>query len=614
MLNSLNVSHTGLNAAKIAVENVSNNIANESTPGYKKRVVQLSELERMDGRFTGRGVSANSAYRVTSQYMYDKLMSENTKSNYYDKLSTMLGNVESIFQETEDSGFSSDLNRYFQSLENLRSNPNSQVYRTTLVSNANAMVESLNNLYSAVKQQQKLEKEDLGENVKIVNDILQEIGLLNEKMGKLNEVSNDLLDKRDQLELELSKYVDVSVDRRDDQYELKIASVVAVRFNTNIRDVSINEEKINQVDKYIKDNNIDSNIEFADGFGINDKISYKLNNEHEVTVSFGESIVDANGNSVDLGSGTNVVDSTNYLRALVYKINNDANMKEHVNAYNGTRYLSSGQLITDNTKDNYLRIEAKTAGLDGSFEGRITIIESDGVDETNRDAFYKNEYQSTDAQDRAFLAVYNEEVNLKSGIIKAQTENLTSDNGNNKYQVYLDKLDDFAQTLADLSDSYINSGNDNYIYGEASSDENLGDINKLGLFSGSSVKNLTFHQNKVNDLTQEDLDYLATIQWKKDLSFTGKAQDSSDINVSSLQEFFQNIKISISSNKEANDFLMDTQESVKQSLQTSYDQLVKVDKDEEMLNLMKFQAAYTANAKIVTAIDEMIQVLLGLKR
>lgn len=28
---------------------------------------------------------------------------------------------------------------------------------------------------------------------------------------------------------------------------------------------------------------------------------------------------------------------------------------------------------------------------------------------------------------------------------------------------------------------------------------------------------------------------------------------------------------------------------------------------------MKFQAVYTANAKIVTAIDEMIQTLLGLK-
>ena len=79
MLSTLGVSQSGLNAAKIAVENVSNNIANENTVGYKKRVVQLSELEQMNSGFTGRGVSADNAYRITSQYMYDKLISENSK-------------------------------------------------------------------------------------------------------------------------------------------------------------------------------------------------------------------------------------------------------------------------------------------------------------------------------------------------------------------------------------------------------------------------------------------------------------------------------------------------------------------------------------------------------
>ena len=31
--------------------------------------------------------------------MYDKLISENTKSNYYDKLSDMLGSVEAILKK-----------------------------------------------------------------------------------------------------------------------------------------------------------------------------------------------------------------------------------------------------------------------------------------------------------------------------------------------------------------------------------------------------------------------------------------------------------------------------------------------------------------------------------
>ncbi len=146
MLSTLNVSQTGLNAAKIAVENVSNNIANENTPGYKKRVVQISELEQMDARFAGRGVNVDGTFRITSQYVYDKLISENSKLNYYDKLSNMLGNVESVFKETTDSGFTADLNRYYQAVENLRSNPNSQIFKTALQNQGKILVESLQNL------------------------------------------------------------------------------------------------------------------------------------------------------------------------------------------------------------------------------------------------------------------------------------------------------------------------------------------------------------------------------------------------------------------------------------------------------------------------------------
>ena len=81
-----------------------------------------------------------------------------------------------------------------------------------------------------------------------------------------------------------------------------------------------------------------------------------------------------------------------------------------------------------------------------------------------------------------------------------------------------------------------------------------------------------------------------------------------------LTIFSTELKVDVAADKENTDFLKETQSNVKQSIQSSYDQLTKVDKDEEMLNLIKFQAAYTANAKIVTVIDEMLQTLLGLKR
>lgn len=1055
MLGMLNVSQSGLNAARIAVENVSNNIANENTPGYKKRVVQLNELEQIDSRFSGRGVSATGTYRVTSQYMYDKLISENSKSNYYDKMSSMLDNVESIFTETLDSGFSSDLNRYFQSIENLRTNPNSEIYKTTLKNEANILVESLSNLYTSVEKQQEAEKNNLYTNVDKINSLLKEIGVVNDKLTKYDTLSNDLLDKRDQLELELSNYVDISVNHENGYYELKIAGEAAISNNTNVRNIELNEEQIKQVDKFILENSNTeaSSITFADNkFNDEDVLVYKLNNEFEVSVKFGEEIFDANGEKVDLGDGTNVVSDKNYTRALVYKINTNADTKDLVTAYNGSYIVDeNGLKTTKDYKDNYLRIEALGSGLDAAFDGRIyveehpsltyskyspqegdiislenvidnsdlslalqdsnkftnngngtftatvnageirlvdgesiqktfiggeviiatsvqpnsdlsnalrdtdkftpngdgtytatslagtvkidmdesitidspvsvsfssgdvidinnatinlgstletylydtavfqelspgsglfkALVSSDGTatdtsgnsvnnialeknesisilnievldvgvpsipagsivkvdnlingsslsnllndfskftpngdgtftiklsngsisqsdfnltgsenisitlsqelslpnnfsytapasydssmisnmeldgtpvlwdsvngvvtdtsnntisltdnailtfdvtgtvdgnkvdikagdivtiinedssngtllsesilssgnwvdngdgtyiaienqtltlddaldkigvtrninlsdsqikgqdgpgneikervdittainfDETSftgtvvRNTTFKNEAESTDAESKISMEIYGKEITLNSGIIKAQIDNLSSDSYNNKFQAYLDKLDSFAQTLSDISDTYIKNGANDYTYGDTASDGSSGTTKSIGLFNGSSVKSLKFNKNIVNDLTQEKLDYLATIQWKSDLSFDGMGQNSNSEKSISLVDFFRDLRVDVASDNENNSFLKETHKNVKESLQSSYDQLTKVDKDDEMINLIKFQAAYTANAKLVTIIDEMLQTLLGMKR
>ena len=644
MLSTLGVSQSGLNAAKIAVENVSNNIANENTVGYKKRVVQLSELEQMNSGFTGRGVSADNAYRITSQYMYDKLISENSKLNYYSKSSSMLSSVEAIFKETTNSGLSAELNRYYQSVENLRTNPNSQVYKTALQNQGTVLVESLQNIYTSVEKQQKNEKSELYTNVGDVNDTLKQIGIINEKIGKFGE-TNDLLDKRDQLELELSNYADITVSRDDGFYELKISGQTAISNNTNVKTLNVVEENTLQKDKfnYTKFNTITNTtdifnpLKYNDDFTLrttnaldtNDVITYKLNNEFDVSVTIGEFIPDVTKPkdiitglhpNVDFdGDGTpDAVNVDNSIRALAFKINTNANTKDLVTAYNGDYSIdANGNKITNDSKDNYLRIESKFGGIQNQFDDRITIERRDNADPTKvvaRESIYKNDLESSDGESKIYLAINEKEVPIKSGILKAQVENLSSELTSNKFQNYLDKLDAFVQTLSDISEKYIKTSTGEYIYGEAASDESTGVINSIGLFSGSSIKTLKFNENLVNDLTQDKLDYLATIQWKTDISYEGKGQLASSNQKSSLLEFYRDIKVNVSADKENIDFSKNTQTSVKMSIQSSYDQLTKVDKDEEMLDLIKFQAAYTANAKIVTVLDEMLQTLLGLKR
>ncbi len=618
MLNALNVAHTGLIASKTAVEGVSNNIANSNTKGYKKRVIDLHELSSTDGSLIGRGVTSNNAYRITSEYMYDNLLTETSKANYYNEISRMVGNIESVLKETDSSGFSSDFNRYFQAIENLRSNPNSQIYKTTLKTQANILVESIKNLYTAIEKEEALTKKSLDDNIKEVNTLIHEIGQVNKEIQRSSTVSNDLLDKRDELEVKLAKYVDIKVDRRDDDYQLRIGGQIAIRYNTNIRDIKIIENKTHQVDKYnvldANENPISSTHNAV--FDNNDTFTFKLNNEHEVQVEFGTYVVDASGNNVDLDGDGNadLIDNNNYIRALKYKINNDEEMSQLVNAYNGNyAFDENNNKVDSNSSDKFLVLESTIKGLEGKFDGRISLIEKIGTVVSNRDAFYKNDIDNKKATQGISISIFGKEVSLKKGIIQAQTDNLTSTSSNNKIIDYKNKMNDFARALSDITNKYVKIDNNyNYVHGHAASDEYDGDksIKSIGLFNGSSVKTLKFNENLVNDLDQSDLDYLSKHQWKKDIGFDGKAQNGSHKYATSFTEFFQEIRVNVASDKENNEFLLTTQKAIRQSLQNYYDQIVKVDQDEEMMNLIKFQAAYTANAKIITVVDEMLDTLL----
>jgi len=219
MLNILNVAQTGLKTSQTQVENVMNNLVNEHTPGYKKRVVNVSELDHADSRLTGRGILTEGVARTTNMYMYQNLISEESKLSGSNQLNSMLSDIESIFYETDDAGLSADINRYFKSIENLRTSPQNEVYKNDLENNAKVIVSDLQTLYKGIEDAEDRTLLNVRENVAEVNSLLKEIGNLSKKISETTGGSpNDLLDKRDNLEKELAKYVDVEISR-DEHYQ-----------------------------------------------------------------------------------------------------------------------------------------------------------------------------------------------------------------------------------------------------------------------------------------------------------------------------------------------------------------------------------------------------------
>lgn len=727
MIGALNVAQTGLAASKYAVENVANNITNESTPGYKKRVVNFSEINNVSmsaGQGVGYGLS-----RVTSEFLYGNLVTETTRLSYNEEVSQILENTEALFSETDDSGFSANLNRYYQAVENMRSEPSNEIYQTDLANNGEFLVESMQKLYEGIERIQLVKEEELKANVTKVNSILNDIGEINEQMANYDEVSIEMLDKRDNLESELAKYVDIESTNYNNEYELKIAGQTAVRYSTNIRSIALENVETPQIDRF--------SVKGSDGIALDSIKNYEDENGAIQSQSYSDGdIISYTFNATDTVSvqigGTNLAGETitedNLTRSLVLEINNNPQIRSYITAYNGEpKFDDSGNLI-ESSKDEFLYISSDHDGLGGKFDSRISIESIDESSNVDRKNIYKSELSSEEATNKNSLTIFGSEVDLSSGILKAQIEYTDSTNSANQLESFKNQLDTFANTLTDLSKSYYKDDiSGDYIYGEKAGDElyqmdeygsstanisisdptnissmtiniagtdytlnngaasptsltNLAielqtdiqnqidnkievkvnadssglifidadgrefstenfkgldntsitvvdenDINvseanyeytkfELDLFSGSNVKTMKFNSEVINSLDQTDLDYLASIQWKDDVSFDGKAQNPNSNDTVSMSEFYQSVRVSVSSQKESADFVLNTQMEVKQSLEATYTSIVSVDKDQEMTALIQFQAAYTASAKLITVVDEMLQTLLSIKR
>jgi flagellar hook-associated protein 1 FlgK len=413
--------------------------------------------------------------------------------------------------------------------------------------------------------------------------------------------------------------MEISVDRSE-TYSLDIGNMTAVRYDTNVHEVRIVQDNQTQKDVYATDDNVSTLVDGAT-WGAGDSLTYSYDKDTQITVTAGEVLNEAAlGYDID-GSGSitgNVtVDKDNIVRALVAKINTNSTTGNFVTAYNGqysTDQNGNKAPLQPTNRDHYLIIESKKETLEGTFEGRIIVTDNDKQDLAGNPIAYevtKNTKKSVEAANDFHLEIFDEKLILTGGKMKPILENLNTLDANNKFDKYKDMLDNFAKSLSDITESYIFLGDSEFVSGEQASLVHK-DVDKkqhIGLFEGATVKTLSFNDSQVGQLTQQNLDYLATIHWNENINIDGDKNTGT-----SFSKYLQSIRVTVSADKENVDYLKETQEAVTQSLQLTYDKLVKVDKDDEMVNLIKFQAAYEANAKLITVVDEMLATILGMKR
>lgn len=80
-----------------------------------------------------------------------------------------------------------------------------------------------------------------------------------------------------------------------------------------------------------------------------------------------------------------------------------------------------------------------------------------------------------------------------------------------------------------------------------------------------------------------------------------------------LEGFYRSVTTQIATDGEKAISSYDNSNALYNTVYSEYQSISGVNVDEELINLMKFQTAYNANAKIISTIDQMLDTLLGIK-
>jgi flagellar hook-associated protein 1 FlgK len=209
-------SRDSLLAHQAAIDITGANVANVNTPGYTRQQTILQSLGNVNIKdaCTQIGVTVDRVERMYDSYIESQISDQSQKSSYSDTLLSGLQNIESVLDDTQGGGLSSQLNKFWSAWDNLSNNPTGTVERSTLVSAA----ESLTDMLASYKRDLDSITTDMNRNIENIvpeiNSKAEEIRSLNEKIlgtgGSDYGNANDLLDKRSQALKELSSLVNIT--------------------------------------------------------------------------------------------------------------------------------------------------------------------------------------------------------------------------------------------------------------------------------------------------------------------------------------------------------------------------------------------------------------------
>ena len=210
----LDLSVRTMSTYQSAIDIASQNISNAGSPDYSRQKVVLASETVNNGQ--GAGVKIQDISRIRNEILDGQLRKYQSSYSDSTKRSEILEKLEAIIGEPSEDGLSTYFTEFFNSWDELSTNPTSTQLRLNVVKKSKQLSERFKDQIDGFSEIQYLIQKEANVQVEQINGYLKEIHGLNQKVYE-SEVrgveSNDLKDQRDKLIDSLSQLVNVSVNK-----------------------------------------------------------------------------------------------------------------------------------------------------------------------------------------------------------------------------------------------------------------------------------------------------------------------------------------------------------------------------------------------------------------
>lgn len=235
----------GLSASQAALDVISNNVDNANTPGYSRQVASLSSSQSIgltgEGPIStqiGTGVQVEQITRIRNGFLDTQYQQQNQSVGNWTVQQNTLNQVTAIVNEPSSTGLSTVMQNFWNAWSQLGSNPGSLSAATQLQQDGATVTSTLNQMGQQYAQLTSDLVSQRKTTVDQVNSDLSQIAAVNQEIQAVQNIGgqpNDLLDQRGKLLDSLSNLVDVKTSTASDgsfQVSIGSSNALAVQGNT----------------------------------------------------------------------------------------------------------------------------------------------------------------------------------------------------------------------------------------------------------------------------------------------------------------------------------------------------------------------------------------------